>query len=49
MRMKIEYEQMITKASNLTASDPNMASVYAQVAIADRLDRLCKILSAKRD
>lgn len=47
--MKIEYEQMINQALDLRVSDPDTASIYAQVAIADRLDRLCKILSAKRD
>lgn len=47
--MKIEYEQMVEKALNLIVYDPNEASIYAQVAVADRLDRLCKILSAKRD
>lgn len=47
--MKIEYEQMINQALDLRVSEPDIASIYAQVAIADRLDRLCKILSAKRD
>lgn len=47
--MKMDYDVMMEKAERLMVSEPDTARIYANMAIADRLDRLCRILSSKRD
>ena len=46
----MNYEDMIEKAQEAVAvRDMEEAQALAMLAVADRLDRLCKIMSAKRD
>lgn len=39
----MNYDDMVTKA--IYTNDTNEAQIFAMLAIADRLDRLCKLMS----
>lgn len=45
----MDYMRMMEEAKNAMEKDmPAKASIMVQMAIADRLDRLCEIMSSKK-
>ena len=45
----MDYKKMIEEAKDAMDRDmPGKASIMVQMAIADRLDRLCEIMSSKK-
>lgn len=45
----MDYRRMMEEAKDAMDKDmPEKASIMAQLAIAERLDRLCEIMSSKR-
>lgn len=46
----MDYRRMMEEAKDAMDRDmPEKASIMAQLAIADRLDRLCEIMSSRRE
>lgn len=46
----MDYKKLIEEAKDAMEKDmPGKASIMAQLAIADRLDRLCEIMSSRRE
>ena len=45
----MDYRRLMEEAKDAMDKDmPGKASIMAQLAIADRLDRLCEIMSSKK-
>lgn len=45
----MDYRRMMEEAKDAMEKDmPTKASIMAQLAIADRLDRLCEIMSSRK-
>ena len=46
----MDYKRMMEEAKDAMEKDmPGKASIMVQMAIADRLDRLCEIMSSRRE
>ena len=46
----MDYKRMMEEAKDAMDRDmPEKASIMVQMAIADRLDRLCEIMSSRRE